>query len=114
MKIFETEVADLDTLDPDVLEHIEAAKDRVIKAVEKAPKMEKQSEAVRVQCQAVADFIDELFGEGTAYKVFSGRTNLLLCMQAFDQVIQGIDANASRQYEEMQTIMAKYSPRRIK
>jgi acetylglutamate synthase len=114
MKIFETEVADLDTLDPDVLAGIENAKDRVIKAVEKAPKMEKQSEAIRVQCQAVADFIDELFGEGTSYKVFNGRTNLLLCMQAFDQIIEEINKNADRQYEEMQTIMAKYSPRRIK
>ena len=113
MKVFEKELESLDTLDPEVVERIENARDKVLEAVETASGSEKQSKAIRIQCEAVCEFIDKLWGEGTAKSIFGERTNLLMCLKAFDDILQGIEADTQEQYSQLQQIAAKYSPKRI-
>lgn len=113
MKILEFETEKLDTLDPDVIEKIENARDKVLEACEKSESEEKQSVAVRTQCEAVAEFIDALFGNGTAKKVFGEKTSLLKAMKAFEDVMRGLNEDTESQTAEIQNIIKKYSPKRI-
>ena len=41
------------------------------------------AEGIRETCGIVKDFFDEVFGEGTSEKLFKGKDNLLVCMDAF-------------------------------
>lgn len=114
MKILDFEVNDLDTFDPDVLEQIEIAKEKVLEISANAEKEEKQSVAVRMQCGAVAEFIDTLWGTGTAVKVFNGKINLVKAVKAFECIISGLNADTEKQMSELKAITAKYSPSRVR
>lgn len=106
------ELPDLDTYDPDVLERIESAFDKVISTGDEAEKQEKRSANVRMQCEAIAEFIDNLFGEGTAVKVFDGKVNLLKATKAFEEITVALNENSDKQAEEINNIVQKYSPSR--
>lgn len=114
MKILDFEVNDLDTFDPDMLEQIENAKEKVLEASAKAEKEEKQSVAVRMQCEAVAEFIDTLWEKGTAEKVFGGKANLMKAVKAFECIISGLNSDTEKQMSELKAIAAKYSPSRVR
>lgn len=113
MKVFDTELERLDLLDPDMVEKIEDARDKVLECVKTASESQKQSESIRIQCDAVAGFINELWGEGTAQKIFKGKTNLLTYMKALGEILDGIEADTNAQYSELERITSKYSPVRI-
>lgn len=112
MKVLECELENLDTFDPDVLEKIENAKDRVLEECEQSEKEEKRSVSIRRQCAAVAEFIETLWGKGTAKKVFSEKTNLLQCLKAFEDIMIGLGEDTNRQTEEVHDMIKKYSPNR--
>ncbi len=97
MKVLDCELNDLDTFDPDVLEKVENARDRVLEECEQSEKEEKRSASVRRQCGAVAEFIETLWGEGTARKVFGEKTNLLQCLKAFEEICVGLDNDTQNQ-----------------
>lgn len=112
MKILEYEVEDLDTFDPDVLEKIESETAKVLDTAEKSKQEEKKSSAIRMQCEAVVNYIDALWGEGTAEKVFNAKTNLIKSLKAFEEIQLGIKADTDMQSEEINKIINKYSPNR--
>lgn len=112
MKVLNIELEDLDTFDPDVVEKIENAREKVLEEVGKAEQAEKRSEGIRIQCAAVAEFMDTLWGEGAAVKVFGKKTNLMQCLKAFEEIMLGFNDDISRQTEEMNGIIKKYSPNR--
>lgn len=47
---------------------------------------ENSVEALKEQCNAVVDYIDEIFGAGASRKVFGEETDLLTCLDAFEDM----------------------------
>ena len=47
---------------------------------------------VRENCEAVAAAFDRLWGAGTAVKIFDGVVNLKVAMNAFQELVDGINA----------------------
>lgn len=76
---------ELDLFDADVMEVYEKSMDRVVYRAEERKKHTEMSnaEGIREMCGIVKDFFDEVFGDGTSEKLFKGKDNLLVCMDAF-------------------------------
>lgn len=91
MKINGVEIPDIDNCDLAAMEKYEAAHARVL---EKANKTEevctKRSEAIRFLCEAVFEFFETVFGEGTAKLVFGDQVNLRVCMDAYEEVSNSV------------------------
>ena len=76
---------ELDLFDADTMETYEKSLDKVVKRSKEAKKHTglSNAEGIRETCGIVKDFFDEVFGEGTSEKLFKGKDNLLVCMDAF-------------------------------
>ncbi len=66
------------------------------------------AKAIRVQCEAVAECFDTLFGDGAATTIFDGKVNLKLALQSFQELIEGIDAKKAELNDMAEAIKAKY------
>lgn len=44
-------------------------------------------EAIKIQCNAVINFIDDIFGEGSAKEAVGGETDLLTCLEAYRDIV---------------------------
>lgn len=94
MFINNVELPNIDVADALVMEHYEAALDKVQKKANEISKNssgKRRSELIRAQCKAVFEFLDEVFGEGTAEKVFGESVNLRICLDAFDAVVSEVN-----------------------
>lgn len=76
---------ELELFDADVMEAYEKSMDKVVYRAEECKKHTEMSnaEGIREMCGIVKDFFDEVFGDGTSEKLFKGKDNLLVCMDAF-------------------------------
>lgn len=84
---------DIDVADALAMERYEHAHDNVAKAMDDLhPEGKRQSELIRAQCTAVFNFFDEVFGDGTAKKLFGESVNLTTCLIAYEDVIKAINA----------------------
>lgn len=66
-------------LNPEVSKRYEDGFDKVVKTFDEAAKCERGSDGIRMQCQAVIDYVTDIFGEEQAKKVFGESTDLLEC-----------------------------------
>ncbi len=114
MKLGNIEV-DFSFTDADCLERLENATKKV---KEKANQEEKEelslSEAIRKECKILDDFFDEIFGEGTAKKIFKGKKDLQEHMKLFTDIMNAkIETTKSAQnlYDTLEN-KAKYMPNR--
>lgn len=114
MIIKDIELTDLDILEPDVAEKVENAREQISVDFENALKNDKQSQQLRAECTAVADFIDNLFGTGTADKIFKGRTHLGLYLEVFQNINSEIDELAKKQTTYIEEMTKQYSADRLK
>lgn len=99
-----------DFFDADLLDQYEDANQRVQDRIQEPTQYEglRTGDALRVQCGIVNDFFDEVFGEGTAEKIFRGKSNIKDHMEAFAQV-----ADAAMSCKgELDQITDKYAPNR--
>ena len=73
---------ELDLFDADTMEVYEKSMDEVVKRAEESKKHTELSNAdgIREMCGIVKNFFDEVFGDGTAEKLFKGKNNLAICM----------------------------------
>lgn len=108
MKINGVELEDLEIYDADVAEKYENALDEVDKKVKVAEKEVKASASIRKQCQAVFEFFNTMFGPGTDEKIFGNKTNLIVCLDAFEELKTRIDEKNG----ELEKKYSKYSPNR--
>lgn len=107
MKINNVELQDIDILDLEVAEKWEDALERV-EGVAKSIEGVKASETIRIQCNAIFEVFNTLFGEGTDRKVFGDRVNLMTCLKAFEELVLYI----KEQETEVEKMASKYSPNR--
>lgn len=113
MIINNVEIGQLDIFDADSSEKYEKTIDKVIKEAQDSKGL-KLSAAIRKQCNAVFNCFDELFGDGTAKKIFGEKVNLLICLKAFDELKNGISEQIEQSERELNTISSKYSSNRVK
>lgn len=104
MKINNVELKDIDIYDLEVAETWEKIKDEAV-SLEDEVKGLSAVESIRFQCNFVFDSFNKLFGPGTDKKVFGDRVNLIVCLDAFQELANNLDKSASR--------IEKYSPNRL-
>ena len=99
-----------DFFDADQLEIYERENKKVAEDIGDMAQYEGKStaDAIRIQCRIVDKFFDNVFGEGTAKRLFHGKANILEHMEAFGTVAQG----ASSARAEFEAIEDKYTPNR--
>lgn len=101
----------LDLLDADVMEIYEDLNKRVVEDIQEPAQYEgkKSADQMRLQCRIVDKFFDDLFGEGTALKLFNGNNNLGDRMDAYGKVAHMSEDNSKR----LNNIAEKYGVGRI-
>lgn len=97
---------EFDMYDLETAEKFENALDKINNF--KEDKTLKLSEQIKVQCNLVFNFFNELLGEGTDKKIFGNKTNLKVCMETFGDFLNIIQSSANQITE----IKNKYSPNR--
>lgn len=107
-KIYDAEV-ELDFLDADEMERVEAALNRVTER-SKALKVDglTQSQAIRNQCKVIFDFFDDVFGEGTHKRIFGAKCNLIQALNAFEAFNVAKEASV----KEVRAVSDKYNANR--
>ena len=107
-KIYDAEV-ELDFLDADEMERVEAALNRVTERSE-ALKVDglTQSQAIRNQCKVIFDFFDDVFGEGTHKRIFGAKCNLIQALNAFEAFNVAKEASV----KEVRAVSDKYNANR--
>lgn len=76
---------------------------KVPEAARKATECENGPEAIEMQCRAVMDFIDEIFGTGSSRKVFGDELDLLTCLDAWEELTEMYEAQVNpivKKYQE--------------
>ena len=100
---------ELDFLDADVMERIEAIVDETQKKnLAQNYNGMTQSQAIRTQCGIIFDCLDQILGEGASNRIFKGRTNLKQTLLAFESLMNA----KNRCTEEIGELRDKYSPNR--
>ena len=108
MKILNVEIGELDIFDLEVAEQYEKG---LAEIQNKDYNLETLSEIIKAQCTDVMNLFNKLFGEGTDKKIFGNKTNLKLCLQAFEELVE----NVNSQGEELSnSVVNKYSNARTK
>ena len=107
MLINKVEIGELDIFDADVMDKIEVALEKVKKEANESLKL-KAPDTIRKQCKAIFDCFNSLFGEGTDKKIFGDRVNILICLNAFAELVNEIDL----QKENINKLANKYSSNR--
>ena len=98
---------ELDLFDADTMEIYEKSLNKVVERSKEAAKHTELSnaEGIRETCGIVKDFFDEVFGDGTAEKLFKGKNNLAICMDAFGIV----SSEAGKMKGQVNAITNKYN-----
>ena len=75
-------------LSPDVMKRVEDGFDKAIKTIETEGEKENVSgsASVRKQCQAVIDYVTDIFGADAARKIFGGETDYLTCLDVLEEI----------------------------
>lgn len=109
MKVLNTELA-LDFNDVDQYEVYERENRAVIEKVTDKEQYAAISvaEGYRLQCRAIDTFFDNVFGKGTAQKVFHGKCNIKEHIEAFGIVSQ----EAAKAADGLSNIASTYMPNR--
>ncbi len=107
MKICGTEL-ELDIFDVETVERYESALEKMSERA-KGIKCEKASESIREQCQLVFDCFDDIFGQGTAERLFQGKRNLVTCLRAFEEMVDQV----GEQKATLDELVNRYSPERL-
>lgn len=99
-----------DFLDADQLEVYERENRRVADDIKEPSQYEGKSTAdsIRLQCRIVDRFFDAVFGEGTARKIFRGKSNIRDHMEAFGIVAQAAQESGA----SLKSLEDKYAPNR--
>jgi hypothetical protein len=107
MKINNVELQDIDILDLEVAEKWEKAiKD--IQTIGEETKNMGLADGIRTQCNAIFGVFNGIFGEGTDKKVFGDKVNLMICLNAFEELVKYTQS----QNAEIEKFASKYSPNR--
>lgn len=100
------ELQDIDTMDIEDMARYERALNLVTAECSQIEGLT-QTEVIKKSCNAVFGAFDICFGDGTARKLFGERTNLIECLQAFDEFISAVNKTTSESVAEVNRMVAK-------
>lgn len=87
MIINNVDLPDIDVSDAVQMERYEAAHDKVAESMKNLDlNGSRRSQLIRAECEAVFEFFNSVFGDGTAKKVFGESVNLMTCLNAYEAV----------------------------
>lgn len=78
-------------LNPNVAKRYEDRIEAAVETFRKSMECKRGSEGIEMQCDAVIDFIDDIFGAGSAKKVFGEETDLLTCLDVWRELLELYD-----------------------
>ena len=105
------ELQDIDIFDLETSENIESAINKA-EGIFKGEQPSRMSESIRLQCTAVFDCFNDIFGEGTDKKVFGNKVNLMDCLRVFSELVDNITKQREDAEKEVNNLTSKYSPNR--
>lgn len=109
MKINGVELEDIDIYELETMEKAERAIDKVLEDIKALDRPNLSgSEAIRIQCHAIMDCFNSIFGEDTDKKLFGDKTNILICVKSFEELMKKFEEKK----KEIETYTSKYSPNR--
>lgn len=73
-------------LNPDVTRSYEDGFKHCLDRINNAAGLETGSEGIREQCQAVIDYVSDIFGDESAKTVFGYQTDLLTCLEVLEEM----------------------------
>lgn len=85
------EIECFDTADAVVMEHYEAVINRVTDTIKSMGGNLTKSQYIRKLCQTIFEAFNELFGEGTDRKIFGDSVNMNICLNAYYDLIEGVN-----------------------
>ena len=102
----------LDMSDVAEMEHYEKVIARFDDSRKKLPKDGPYSQVMRVFCTNLRDFFDDMFGAGTAEKLFADRLNGSELTEAYEDFLRFVAAQGERISAITNRISERYSPNR--
>lgn len=102
---------ELDLLDADELEKVDAALQAVEGDAQQDPALS-QADNMRKQVGAVRKAFDTIFGEGTGLRVMGEKNHLGVALTAFAQLTDAVHTQRAEFERSISSIKAKYSPNR--
>ena len=112
MKINGVEL-EVNFFEAEFMEKVENCCKKVAEQAEESKKTLKDltfAEQIKGECQIIKDFFDEIFGDGTALKLFGEKNDLMLCLSAFQELVEA----KVKSQNEFNSLVSKYSPNRLK
>ena len=75
-------------LSPKVMEKVEKGFTKTVLEIEAIARANEglESEQVRKQCQAIIDYVTDIFGADAARKIFGGETDYLTCLDVLEEM----------------------------
>lgn len=73
-------------LNPEVTRRYEDGFDACLQKISTAANCDRGSDGIREQCQAVIDYVTDIFGKDGARKVFGEQTDLLTCLEVLGEM----------------------------
>lgn len=121
MKILDKEV-EFDFFDAEQMEIYEKESEKAQKNITDMimnVKTMKQSELINKTCNIIEQCFNNVFGEGSAEKIFEGKRNFRLCIKAFKDLLKArkeqeneIDTEIAEFEKELKEIDEEYKPNR--
>ena len=75
-------------LNPKVARKYDEGLGKVLRTVEDAQSCSDGARGIEMMCGAVVDFVDEVFGAGSAEMVLGEETDLLTCLDAWEELTE--------------------------
>lgn len=110
MKILDEEI-EFDFLDAEDVERLEKAIDNTKKELEKIDDRKSLSQLIRETCEIINKCFDDLFGNGISNKLFKGKYNMKLCLQAFRELVEEKERQ-EKEFDNEIDSFSKYLPNR--
>lgn len=104
---------EVDMEDADFLEKYEKAFDAMGLQEEKLQKTGVQSAIVKEYCNMFYRLFDDIFGEGTGERLFSGKHNVRICEECYDAFIAECRDQVQSVNKRRSVMLNKYKPNRI-
>lgn len=104
---------ELNIFEANQAEMFEDANKRVLEEIRKVINASTGSESIKLFCDVVYDFFDDVFGEGTGDQVFEGRLDMLECLEAYTEVIEYSKEGNKKANELLGRIQKHSSPTKI-
>lgn len=110
MIINEVKLNDLDLADLEVAEQFEKEFSECSAKIENANGT--RAKIIKETCNAIFNLFDNLFGDGTAKKIFGEKTNIIACNKALAKLVDEAHKIDEKNAQITNEIFQKYNPDR--